>query len=150
MKRLIFYATAVSLSASAVWADYQKRGHIFNSMGEKCTFTQTINKEAYLHSIPAETRHLMFDDPKCMGAEGVDKGVNEMMIANIIVRPYSHADASFQTRPGEIKSKSMLQVRGVCIQSQTYPTIGVVAEFEVKGGYIVGVKHAPAVQGCQQ
>ncbi|NDW58789.1 hypothetical protein G0P98_20015 [Yangia sp. PrR004] len=72
-----------------------------------------------------------------------------MMIANIIVRPYSHADAAFQTRPEQIKSQSMFQVRGVCIQSGTYPIVGVVAEFEVQGGYIVGVKHAPAVQGCQ-
>ena len=105
MKCLDFYATAASLSASALWADYQPRGHIFNSMGEKCSFTQTIKKETYLHSIPGETRHLMFDDPECMSAEGVEKGVNEMMIANIIVRPYSHADAAFQTRPDEIKSK---------------------------------------------
>lgn len=149
MKRLFFYVVAATLCASTAWADYQPRGHIVNSVGVKCSFTQTIKKEAYLHSIPAETRHLIFDDPKCMSAEGLDKAVNEMMITNIIVRPYSHADAAFQTRPEEIKPKSMLQIRGGCIQSQTYPIVGVVAEFVVNGGYIVGVKHAPAVQGCQ-
>ena len=83
-----------------------------------------------------------------MSAKGIAREVNEMMIANFISAPYAQPDAAFATRPGEFYAGSLLQIRGICIQSTTYPNVAVVAEYQVKGDFIVGVKHALAVQGC--
>jgi hypothetical protein len=144
----IVASLAFALSVQPVFAQNQPKGHIFNIDGEKCTFTQTTVAESYLHSLKANTGHLIFDDPNCMSADDLGLEVNEMMIANFIVRRYAQPDAAFQTRTGEFKNGSMLQVRGICIQSETYPGVGVVAEFQVSRDHISGVKHAMAVQGC--
>ncbi len=140
--------TSIFVSATYVAAENQPRGHIFNVDGEKCTFQQSTASESYFHSIPANTGTLVFDVPTCMSTEGLSEDVNKMMIANFITRPYSHSDAAFQTRVSEFRNSSALQTRGVCIQSATYPTIGVVAEFQSEDGFIVSVKHAMSVQGC--
>ncbi|MBO9428756.1 hypothetical protein [Sulfitobacter sp. R18_1] len=85
-----------------------------------------------------------------MSAEGVALDVNKMMIANRITARYSHADAAFLTNVEDHKPGSMLQARGICIQSKTYPAIGVVLEYQIEGDHITGVKHAMAVQGCKK
>ena len=76
------------------------------------------------------------------------QGVNRMMIANFVTKPYSHTDAKFMTRLEDHKRSSFLQVRGACIQSATYSIIGVVIEYQIKKDHIVGAKHAMAVEGC--
>lgn len=151
MKQFVFKLTAIltiALSAQPTFAQNQPRGHIFNIDGEKCNFTQTTAAESYLHSLNANTGYLKFDDPRCMSAKGLALDVNKMMIANFIAKPYAQPDAAFQTRLGEFRNGSALQVRGICIQSATYPTMAVVAEFQIRAGYISGVKHAIAIQGC--
>lgn len=148
--RHLFLSICGAALALPAAAQNQPKGHIFNMDGEKCTFVQTTAEESYLHSLKANTGNLVFDDPQCMSAEGLASDVNQMMIANFIVRPYAQPDAAFQTRAGEFRKGSALQVRGVCIQSATYPTMAVVAEFQVNGGYIAGVKHAIAIQGCRE
>lgn len=140
----------IVLFVQPVFAQNQPKGHIINSEGEKCTFTQNTVTESYLHSAKANTGHLVFDDPNCMSAEGLALDLNKMMIANFIVRPYAQPDAAFRTRPGEFRNGSALQVRGICIQSATYPAVAVVAEFQVTERHISGVKHAIALQGCSE
>lgn len=149
MKKLVPSAVSLCLATSIADARDQPKGYINNIDGEECWFTQITSKESYFHNIPGNTGNLVFDDPTCMAADDLSMGVNQMMISNFIVRPYSHDDAMFQTRPGEFFSSSDLQVRGICIQSATYPGIGVVAEFQVREGFILGVKHAWALQGCK-
>lgn len=141
-------ALSAIASAGTATAANQPKGHIINVDGEKCTFTQTTASEAYLHSIPANTGNLVFDDPRCMNATDVALLVNQSMIAGFITRGYSHPDAAFQTEIGQFQSGSGLQVRGICIQSATYPIVGVVAEFQIEDEHITGIKHAMAVQGC--
>lgn len=136
------------LAAQPAFAFNQPKGYIFNIDGKKCTFTQTTVTESYLHSLNANTGHLVFDDPNCMSAKGIAKGANEMMIANFMTTPYAQTDAAFATLPEEFWAGSALQVRGVCIQSSTYPNVAVVAEFQVVADQIIGVIHATAVQGC--
>lgn len=147
--RIVTLALLAIAIAGAATAANQPKGHIINVDGEKCTFTQTTVSEAYLHSIPANTGNLVFDNENCMNATDVALLVNQSMIAGFITRGYSHADAAFQTKIGQFKSSSSLQVRGICIQSAKYPIVGVVAEFQIKGDHIVGVKHAMSVQGCK-
>jgi hypothetical protein len=142
-------AFTLALLAGPVVAQNQYKGHVINIDGQKCTFSQTTSAESYLHSLQANTGHLVFDNPSCMSAKGLALDVNKMMIANFITGPYAQPDASFETRTGEFKKSSALQVRGICIQSATYPNLAVVAEFQINGEHISGVKHAMAVQGCK-
>lgn len=150
MKIRIFLVLAVFslLSLQTAYAGNQPKGHISNIDGKHCTFTQKTKKEKYLHSLEANTGTLLFDDPKCMSADGLANDVNRMMIANFIAKPYAQPDAAFETRAGEFRAGSALQRRGVCIQSSTYAGVGIVAEFQNNDGFITGVKHAMAVQGC--
>jgi hypothetical protein len=136
------------MMASASIAQHAQRGYILNIDGDKCWYSQEMKNERYFHTLEANTRTLVFDDPTCMVAGGIDGDINRMMIGNIITRPYAQSDARFMTRPGEFRSSSALQTRGYCIQSAQYPNIGVVVDFIVDAGHIVSVKHAIAVQGC--
>ena len=151
--RFILAAAIVFLASTGFAASqslgHLKKGYILNSNGDQCWYAQSEKQETYLHSASANTRTLVFDDPKCMSAEGFDLKVNIMMIGNIITKPYSHSDASFQTKYDDLRPSSPLQVRGVCIQSRTYPAVGVAVEFQVSSGSIVSVKHATAIQGCK-
>lgn len=146
--QVFLLATFTLVAANPATAANQRKGHIVNVDGEMCRFTQTTVSEAYLHSIPANTGNLVFDDPRCMNATDVALLVNQSMIAGFITRGYSQPDANFQTEVGMFKSSSLLQVRGICIQSAKYPIIGVVAEFRIEDDHITGVKHAMSVQGC--
>jgi len=132
-----------------VYGPIQRKGYITNANGDKCWFKQNIKKETYLHSIPADTRTLIFDNSKCMSAEGIEYGANIMMINNFIAYPYSHDDAAFESRVEELRESSMFQIRGKCIQSATYPNIGVAVDYMMKGKFITSVKHAMTVDGCE-
>lgn len=128
----------------------QRKGYITNANGDKCWFKQNIKKERYFHKIiHAGTRTLIFNNPKCMSAEGIEYSPNIMMINNFIARPYAQPDAAFQTQVDDLRESSMFQIRGKCIQSATYPTIGVVVEYIIEGKFITSVKHAMTVNGCK-
>jgi hypothetical protein len=131
------------------YSPIQRKGFITNADGDKCWFKQNIREETYLHSIPADTRTLIFDDHKCMSAEGIEYSVNIMMINNFIAYPYSHDDAAFESRVEDLKEGSLFQQRGKCIQSATYPIIGVAVEYIIEGGFITSVKHAMTASGCK-
>jgi len=83
-----------------------------------------------------------------LGEFGLD--VNKMMINNIITRRYSRSDANFQTKANELYPTSMLQIRGKCIQSKTYPAIGVMVYYEIKNNSITQVFHSQSIQGCKE
>jgi len=83
-----------------------------------------------------------------MRATGLDAQINRMLIANNVARNHSNGKAKFLTRPDEIRPTSLFQVRGQCIQSETYPNIGVVIEYQTAGQSISAVRHAPAAMGC--
>lgn len=90
----------IALSFQPAFAQNQPGGHIVNIDETKCTFTQTTVAESYLHSIEANTGDLEFDDPNCMGAEGLALEVNELRRAGIglhalaIIAPYSVANCA--------------------------------------------------------
>lgn len=126
----------------------QPKGYILNDYGVKCWYTQTATRGAYFHTIPGQRATLTFDDPRCMRDNGLGLDINKMMINNIVARPYSHADANFQSRPAEMFKTSLLQVRGGCIQSGRYPAIAVVIEYLVSGSSIYEVRHAAGIGPC--
>jgi hypothetical protein len=64
---------------------------------------------------------LTFDDPRCMSASEFGLDVNKMMINHVITRWHSHPDAAFKTRVQDLYPTSMMQKRGLCIQSSKYP-----------------------------
>ena len=72
-----------------------------------------------------------------------------MMINNVISRWYSHPDARFGTRVAEMHKGSLLQKRGRCMQSATYPAVGIAVDYSIKNKSITGVVHGSTIQGCK-
>ena len=84
-----------------------------------------------------------------MSDKGLGLDVNKMMINNIISRWYSHRDAKFQTRVSEMFNGSLMQKKGKCIQSKTYPLIGITVDYLIENNSITGVIHGSSIQGCK-
>lgn len=146
-----FFAIGVLLAVFATHATAgpQPKGYIGNHAGAQCWYTQGVSSEAqYFHKIPGKSYELKFDNPQCMKSSGFDMDGNKMMISNVIARYYSHSDAKFRTRPSEVMRTSVLQVRGACLQSATYPSAGIAIEFQMAGSSIQGVRHAGTAGGC--
>lgn len=158
LKRFATFGT--TLVALAVWGQvliagedrFQPKGYIQNDRGEKCWYTQRVDgNSTYFHGNLSGTMGIMtFDDPRCMSEVDVGLDVNKRMINNIIARCYSHSDADFQTRDSELFPSSMMQKRGMCIQSRTYSTIGITVDYEIMDDSIIRVRHGMSVQGCMR
>ena len=131
-------------------AEGQKKGYIQNDRGDKCWYTQVLKeKNTYFHKGLTGTNGVItFDDPVCMSDDGLGLEFNKGMINNAISRWYSHRDAKFQTRTSEMFSGSFRQVRGGCIQSKTYTTIGITVDYFIKNNSIIGVIHGSSVGEC--
>lgn len=140
----------MSTSASAGPTGALKKGYIQNDQGEKCWYTQEVKENyIYFHGSLKETDGIItFDNPTCMADSGLGLDVNKMMINNIISKWYSHSDANFQTRVSEMYNGSLMQEKGKCIQSKTYPAIGITVDYLIKGNSITGAIHGSSVQGC--
>ena len=143
----IFLVFAIGVS-NADTGKFQKAGFISNGDGEKCWYQQrVIDESTHFHGTMTSTiGEIVFDDAKCMSDTGMGMDLNQMMINNIISRWYSHSDANFDTR--NLYKSSMAQKKGQCIQSKTYPIIGITVEYIVTNGSIVKVLHGPSLQGC--
>ena len=130
---------------------FLKRGYIQNDTAKKCWYTQKTDSEStYFHgSLKGRAGIISFDDPQCMSDSGVGLDVNKMMINNVKSRWYSHPDAKFQTRVPEMFNGSPLQKKGRCIQSKTYPIIGITIDYFTKNNSITRVIHGRAAQGCK-
>jgi len=145
----VFICFFTQLSAAQGLPLGQPKGYIQNDRGGKCWYTQTTEQRVqYFQTSPNKTATLVFDDPLCMKQSEVGQQANMMMINNTITHPYSHPDAKFQTRVSELFKTSLFQVRGQCIQSATYPSIGVLVEYHQANASIHTVKHAPSVGRC--
>ena len=140
-------AFMMAMPHAALANDFQPRGNIQNDQGQRCTYTQTTDHDSlYFHGLPGRMGILAFDDPRCMSASDI----NKMRVNNVITRWYSHPDAAFKTRVQDLYPTSMMQKRGLCIQSTKYPGIGVTVDYEIQGNSIVRVRHGGSVQGCQR
>jgi len=142
---------AAILLAPATFADsnkFQSKGFISNDNGEKCWYQQEVlNDQKYFHeSMTSTIGEITFDDAQCMKDSGIGLDTNKMMINNIISRWYSHADANFDTK--NLYKTSMAQQQGQCMQSRTYPIIGITVDYIVSDRSIVKVLHGPSLQGC--
>jgi len=150
LNRLIcaFIALLAAIGAPAL-AKPQPKGYIQNHNGAQCWYTQDPSADVqYFHKIPSPSYQLTFVDAKCMSGTGLAGEVNKMLTNNAITKAYSHSDARFMTKVGELLRTSALQVRGQCIQSATYPSAGVAVEYQMAGSNIVSVRHAMTVGGC--
>ena len=149
---LILTSFFCSSSALAGPTGVLKRVYIQNDNGDKCWYTQVVKKNnTYFHgSLKGTNGIITFDNPTCMSDSDTGFGldVNKMMINNIISRWYSHSDANFQTRVSEMFNGSMLQKKGNCIQSKTYPIIGITVDYFIKDNSITGAIHGTSIQGC--
>lgn len=150
------YVFAIVLSVPASAASFQPKGYIQNHSGTKCWYTQRTEAEStYFHgTLKGAMSTVTFADAKCMSEGLGGQDVNIMMINNIIARWYYgsqvQSDAAFQTRADELLPTSMFQKKGRCMQSKTYPSIGVTVDYEISNGAIVRVRHGNAVQGCKR
>ena len=133
----------------------QLKGTIINDMGEPCWFKQGATKlesESYFfNGTTGSDTLLLFDHRDCMKTSLGDLGMGIMqrLINDRIADWYSNEDADFQTKPSELHPTSMGQTRGWCMQSATYPLIGVLVEYFVDEGSITAVLHGMALGGCQ-
>ena len=150
MKRLAFLiALMIALSWTATGnAQFlgNKRGFVKNEDGRKCWYNQRfIRNNRYFHDKLYGTNGIMvFDKPNCMK----DTNINKMMINNVISHWYSKSDARFMTRMDELYKGSMLQKKGMCIQSQKYPIQGITVDYLTGGGNVLRVIHGTSIQGC--
>lgn len=71
-----------------------------------------------------------------------------MMINNLISKWYSHSDARFKTHATDLYPTSAMQIKGYCMQSTTYPMVGVLIDYEIKNNSIVKVVHSSSVGEC--
>ncbi len=150
----IFIAVAItSLSCSSFASDaFLRRGFIQNDRGDKCWYTQETDLESrYFHeTLKGKMGTITFDDPYCMSEADVGLDINKAMINNVITRWYSHSDAAFQTTVSDLFPSSMMQKKGLCIQSAKYPIIGVTIDYEIRNNTIIRVRHGSAIQGCKK
>ena len=154
--RMDFAILLVAFCFSMPWAalggeeSYLKRGYIQNDRGDKCWYEQRTDTESkyFYAELIGTVGRITFTDPQCMSDRGLGLDTNIMMINNIISRWYSHADAKFATRVSEMYKSSMLQRKGRCIQSRTYPAIGITVDYIIGKKSITGVVHGSALQGC--
>jgi len=128
-----------------------KKGFIKNDKGDKCWYKQIVKeKNTHFHgSFKGTNGILTFDKANCMSDSGVGLDTNKMMINNIVSRWYSHSDAKFQTRVDELFKGSALQKKGQCIQSKTYPNIGITIDYIIENKSIAKVIHGTSIQSCK-
>jgi len=149
IKTLLISTLLFTSSFTTAQAAGQPKGFISNENGDQCGYTQTVDDLKHLHSLPAKTTTMVFDDPNCMAETDLGYMVNIMMINNMIAKWYSHNDADFQTRENELFATSALQKQGRCMQSATYPNVGVAIDYVIEDGSITQVIHAKTVGGCK-
>lgn len=127
-----------------------KKGFVYNDQGEKCWYTQTFEDGVayFQEKLTQNIGIIIFDDPSCMTDSGLGLDGNKMMINNLISKWYSHDDADFMTRVDEMFASSPGQIKGECIQSKTYPIIGITVDYGIKDESIYKVVHGSSVGGC--
>lgn len=127
----------------------QPKGFIQNADGDQCWYRQVTMKDdtRLFKTLTANTSVLAFDEPGCMWGDAARLDINKTMINNVISRWYSHSDAAFMTRARDLRPARPEQARGVCIQSEKYPMIGIAVEY-VGEGTIEQVYHTAQVVGC--
>jgi hypothetical protein len=159
IKKIIIGLTLPMLLSSGVAnagytsSGFQDKGYIFSGEGKKCGFTQEEVKSSYFSDggISGSVGVLTFDDSNCMSADssGLSHMLNKDMINKRISAWYSHSDADFKTSVNKLYGGSAFQEKGECMQSATYPIIGVTIDYILnKKGAIAAVNHGSSVGGC--
>jgi hypothetical protein len=157
--RLIFFALNLMffLLSPEAWSGaerFLKKGYVQNDNGTKCWYTQKVdNNSKHFHQsedLVGTVGIITFDDSGCMSDSGGGLGANKMMINNVISRWYSHSDANFGTRDQELYSTSALQKVGKCMQSATYPIIGITVDYVEQENSISKVYHGSSIGGCEK
>lgn len=117
-----------------------KQGFILNDQGQKCWYFQEFQDQVvyFTNKHTQDIGIIEFEDKNCMAESEFGLEINKTNINKIISKWYSHDDADFQTSAGELYPKSMLQIKGQCMQSKTYSIIGVLVDYTVKDGSSVG------------
>ena len=128
----------------------QKKGYISNSSGVKCWYTQEKReKTPYFHGEFKGTSWLLnFDEKKCMKDDGLGLEINKRMINIMLSKWYSHSDAKFQVDSDQLYDGSTMQKIGQCIQSKTYPDVGILVDYKITKKSIFSVVHGSSIQGC--
>ncbi|MYD89701.1 MAG: hypothetical protein F4Y08_05090 [Caldilineaceae bacterium SB0662_bin_9] len=150
-------ATIRARLSESVEVKGNRRGFILSYEGQKCWYTQTATDlettSYFFENLKGEDTFMEFDDPACMGnsADGPLLGVSQFMANNVLTNWYSKPDAAFGTRPRELMPGSEGQVRGWCIQSETYPTQSILVDyFADSDNNLVALLHGYAMSGCRQ
>jgi len=149
-----FTLTIVLYSTVKADADkHLKKGYISNNSSEKCWYAQRTDRDnIYFYGMKHVVGIITFDDPSCMSGKDLGEaglGINKMMINNVISKWYSHSDSGFMTKESELFSGSMMQKKGKCIYSKTYPkVVGIAVDYHIRNKFIHSVTHGASLMGC--
>lgn len=127
-----------------------KKGFILNDQGQKCWYTQEFRDQVvyFTKKHTQDIGIIRFDDKNCMAESELGFNINKTNINKLISRWYSHKDANFLTNSTELFSSSMLQLKGECMQSQTYSSQGILVDYIIEGNSVTEVVHGSSVGGC--
>jgi hypothetical protein len=152
---IIMIGYAGITNAGYTYHGFQDKGYIRSGAGTKCWFTQEEDiRSSYFSDggISGIVAVLTFDDSNCMSedsAYGLGHIININIINTRISTWYSNGDGNFKTRENELYGGSAFQEKGVCMQSATYPIIGVSIDYILNmKGAIAAVYHGPSAGGC--
>lgn len=151
---IILFLFGILFSSFAVAGPQKalKKGFIGNDNGEKCWYTQEF-KDDVVYFTEKHTQNIgviTFDEPDCMVNSGLGLDGNKMMVNNLVSKWYSHDDANFKTHAYDLYPTSRLQIKGQCMQSSTYPIIGVLLDYYVSNDSITKVVHGSSMGGCSE
>ena len=137
-----------STTTQTPYNQFQTRGHVRNSQGQQCTYTQrTDNNNTYFFGHPSRTGIITFDDPMCMSPSELGLNANKSIMNNVISRWHSQPDAGFRTRAADLTPGLSVQRQGYCIQSARYPLQGIAIDYDIRNGSIARIKHTSS-PGC--
>ena len=130
------------------------QGLVSNAAGQDCWFTQVATDDSsvsyFYDKLTGSDTLLVFDDPMCMQPLAPQlMALQQRMVNQAIARWYSLPDAKFMAHPHQLTRKGQLQAKGWCMQSETYPTKGVLIDYFGDHQSLMMVVHNYALSGCE-
>ena len=130
------------------------KGSVSNDAGELCSFSQAATDDGsvsyFYNKLTGSDTLLVFDDATCMNPLAPQlMAFNQRMVNQVIARWYSKPDAKFMVHPHQLTRKGQLQAKGWCMQSETYPTQGILIDYFGDNQSLMMVAHNYALGGCE-
>ena len=139
-------------------------GYVRGFGGHDCHYVQAATIESapsYFYDVfKGSVTIMIFDDDICMSyashigessprLDNIAIAFAQEQVNLAISRWYSVPDANFMYKPNDLKGAAEFQVKGWCIQSQTYPIQSFAVDYFTKGSGLGAVLHSTTIGGCE-